>query len=698
MSSLFSNYYFNQAVIILDSTNSTGKTSGSLLLYGGMAVTGDNTFSGQTHVVNTVGSTSSSTGAFIIDGGIGIKENIYMDGFITSGGFYGPRGTVTNWVVENGTYGTLVGTNITSTNANITNLTTDNMALTNLLATRITTTNLIATSSVTCGNDLVVNGSITSGALYAPLGTVTNWVVVNGSVTNLRGTNSISTNLTSANIFASTSTFGEINATLTTIGHLWVNTSMVVQSSITAANDIVIGGYVTAASLYTPYSTINNLIGTNSTYTNSIIENGSTTNLISSAITSANIFATSSVTCGSDLVVNGHITSGALYAPLGTVTNWVVVNGSTTNLVSSAITSANIFATSSVTCGSDLVVNGHISTSNIYSGIISGVTIGSSVLNSTTISSSNMYISNDMFIGGTLTTVNITATNIVETNVSAGIVYVSTSFAAVGDSNTLGNLFTTNGNIGIGTTAPNYTLDVIGTGNFSSSITSSSVYATNSTIINGVFTNLSTANISLGQLGASNISVSSITAGNAIFVNSTTTNAVITNSSTSSATIINSTTSNAVITSMSASSSVLTNLSTTNVSSSTLSVNNRDMTPSGGDLATEYYANITNGTTGSVSGFSFSNSIVRAFYSLASVEVKLAVGPNLYANFELKGIQNVAGWRLNYSFIGDNTGVTFNIDNSGQIIYTSSSQANWISTIVRYRATTTSVTGGTLII
>ena len=209
---------------------------------------------------------------------------------------------------------------------------------------------------------------------------------------------------------------------------------------------------------------------------------------------------------------------------------------------------------------------------------------------------------------------------------------------------------------------------------------------------------MSTSSATIIDSTTSNAVITNMSTSSATIINSTTSNAVITNMSTSSATIINSTTSNAVITSMSASSSVLTNLSTTNVSSSTLSVNNRDMTPSGGDLATEYYANITNGTTGSVSGFSFSNSIVRAFYSLASVEVKLAVGPNLYANFELKGIQNVAGWRLNYSFIGDNTGVTFNIDNSGQIIYTSSSQANWISTIVRYRATTTSVTGGTLII
>ena len=396
-----------------------------------------------------------------------------------------------------------------------------------------------------------------------------------------------------------------------------------------------------------------------------------------------------------------------------------------------------MIATSSVTFGSDLLVNNSISTSNLYSGVISGVTMGTSVLNATTISGSNMYLSNNMFIAGTLTAVNITATNLVETNVSAGIVFVGTSFAAIGNSNTLGSLFTTNGNVGIGTTAPSYTLDVVGTGNFTTSITTSALYATNSTITNGAFTNLSTANISLsGELGASNISVTTLTAGSATFNNSTTTNAVITNSSIASATLINSTTSNAVITNssiasatlvdsttsnavitnssiasatlvnsttsnavitnMSASSSVLTNLLSTNISSSTLIVNNRIMTPSAGDLATEYYANIINGTTGSVSGFSFANATVRAFYALASVEVKLTVGPNLYANFELKGLQNANGWFLNYSFIGDNTGVTFNINNSGQIVYVSSNQANWDSTIVRYRATTTSITGGTL--
>ena len=52
--------------------------------------------------------------------------------------------------------------------------------------------------------------------------------------------------------------------------------------------------------------------------------------------------------------------------------------------------------------------------------------------------------------------------NITATNISAGVVVASTLFSAIGNSNTIGNIFTTGGNVGIGTTSPAYTLDVTG--------------------------------------------------------------------------------------------------------------------------------------------------------------------------------------------------------------------------------------------
>jgi hypothetical protein len=92
-----------------------------------------------------------------------------------------------------------------------------------------------------------------------------------------------------------------------------------------------------------------------------------------------------------------------------------------------------------------------------------------------------------------------------------------------------------------------------------------------------------------------------------------------------------------------------------------------------------------------ITGFAFDNAITRAFCCIISVEIVKSVGSNLYANFELKGIQKGASWVLNSSYIGDYTGIVFSISNSGQVEYTSSNQLFWTSTTMKFRGYTTSV-------
>jgi hypothetical protein len=64
----------------------------------------------------------------------------------------------------------------------------------------------------------------------------------------------------------------------------------------------------------------------------------------------------------------------------------------------------------------------------------------------------------------------MTTTNLIDTNITSGsanitnatiaTARITSNLLALGNSNTLGNLFTTGGNVGIGTTAPGYSLDI----------------------------------------------------------------------------------------------------------------------------------------------------------------------------------------------------------------------------------------------
>ena len=110
---------------------------------------------------------------------------------------------------------------------------------------------------------------------------------------------------------------------------------------------------------------------------------------------------------------------------------------------------------------------------------INGTTISGSTVVATTYTGGSMSLSGNLTLAGTLTTVNITTTNISQTNVSAGSVTatnnnvttqtvgvsrITTSLLVLGNSNTIGNLFTTGGNVGIGISSPTSVFNVLGAG------------------------------------------------------------------------------------------------------------------------------------------------------------------------------------------------------------------------------------------
>lgn len=89
-----------------------------------------------------------------------------------------------------------------------------------------------------------------------------------------------------------------------------------------------------------------------------------------------------------------------------------------------------------------------------------------------------------------------------------------------------------------------------------------------------------------------------------------------------------------------------------------------------------------------ITGFVFSNSVVRGFSALVTVEID--ADSDLFEQFTLNGIQKNGSWNMSIESIGDNTGIVLSITSSGQIQYVSPTYTGFTSANIKFRAITTS--------
>jgi len=145
--------------------------------------------------------------------------------------------------------------------------------------------------------------------------------------------------------------------------------------------------------------------------------------------------------------------------------------------------------------------------------------------------------------------------------------------------------------------------------------------------------------------------------------------------------------------------STLTFLSSSNTlllgNSSTLSnliVNSVNITPSPGDLIYEktFYPNNGQLTSAFITGFEFDTSVVRSFASDISVYIALS-GGSLVSKYKFNCEQSTSGWKMYLDRHGDYTGFQFTIDSNGKVLYKNTLISNYVSSVLKFRATTTSI-------
>jgi len=489
-----------------DITSCSNSSTGSVVLQGGLSI------DCPTNAINV-----SNGGALTIAGGAAIAGDLIVGGTISYSNAQAASSTVAYLTLTATDWSTDVGTG----------------ALVSFGG--ISIQNTANAFSATEGNGLTVAGGVGVGRdLYVGgVGYIPRVISINNTTTNIVVTNTSSTNLYVSSALRAqfnSNTLGNLYTTGGNVGIGATTPSTNLHILNTAANGsspagIFLDKNLARSSIQTwNYgSTSSLLIGSNAYWDNAgnqvLFTAGSgwyqmmgnaNDSLVIGRSTSTNVASILLTLNSSGLLATPSITSGALYTTNQTTTNGVFTNLSASNFVATVSTIPNI-------------VHTNISTSTLVAS-----TVASNIVSSTTYTGSNMSLSGNLNVAGTLTVVNITATNLVDTNVSAGVVLSSTAFSATGNSNTLGNLFTTSGNVGIGTVSPGARLDVSGDAIITTSLTTGALYSTNQTTTNIVATNLTAGTISLTSITTANVYSSLGTFANLVGVNLSSSNLIAT--------------------------------------------------------------------------------------------------------------------------------------------------------------------------
>ncbi len=535
-------------VEILDSTEPINSTTGALIVNGGISVSGG---------INSMNLFNTISNIYTDNGNVGINvtsPNYTLDisGDLNLLGNYRQNGTIINLLGS--TSGTSQWINQPSTN-NI-YYTLGNVGI----GTTSPNSTLAVDGIISTGNASIT--SITSGTIYSnTLITGNNLSILSQTVGTLRGV----TLITGSNLSVLAQTVGTLRAVtlitgsnLSTLNHT-VGTlrsvTLITGSNLSTLNHTVgtlrSVTLITGSNLSILNQTVSNLLSNNISSSNAVFTNISTSSLtgVANAVfTNVSSTALSASTSTIPNAVFTNVSSTALSASTSTIPNAVFTNVSSTTLSASTSTIPNVVFTniSSTTLSASTSTIPNVVFTNISSTTLSAST--STIPNAvfTNVSTSSLTgVSNVVFTNVSSTTLlasTSTIPNVVFTNISTNTLNIFSetvtnlsvlaSIVAPFNSHTIGSIYLTGGNVGIGITNPSYKLDITGDINISGN------YRQNGSLVMGSSqwsNQLLTTNIyyALGNVGIGTMTPNStlavdgtISSGNAAITNITTTNLV----------------------------------------------------------------------------------------------------------------------------------------------------------------------------
>jgi hypothetical protein len=527
---------FIRDVDFLSTTESTNVSNGAVQIYGGLAV-----FKNVNFNRNLVVGSNLTVGNILMMGNLYQSSGNLFSGsqWISTGTnsiFFGTTGTA--YVGINNTNpsyqldvigsirvsgGTIIGaaqtvsnsllTSVSSSNLNATNISTSTIQISsgtasNFVVTNLSTGNIQYTSAT--GTNLVLT-NISSSSVVAPTVSSANLSSTTATIPNI-----ITTNLTTGTIQFTSSTGTNLVLTNTSTSTLQFTSSTGTNLVLTNTSSGTFSGTTTSvANLYSGLGTVSNFVSTNISTSTLSGSNSTITNMVQTALSSGTLNVSTGITSAA-LLVTGLISSANLTSTTATLPNFVSTNitaatlQTTTGITTSALLATGLISANNLAVTASSIQNAVITSSTVSNTNITNISVGT-INASTGITSSNLLVTNLASIANLAASTstlpnsiltNTTVTNAVITsltginvlltgNLTTGTLTVNSAAALLGNSNTIGNIFTTGGNVGIGTTAPSVGLQINTNTVFNAAVSFGNfVTGTNFTVANVVTNNV----------------------------------------------------------------------------------------------------------------------------------------------------------------------------------------------------------------